>query len=250
MLTRSAPLKIFIVALGVLCSTVVWANPIPIPPPASMPLEEMSIAITADQHVTFQGMFTFDSIPMSVTAMQFPLPPVNASNVKVYQDSVAVPWSMSSASYPTVLPEYPNVPMFQWSGPFPVGGAVFMVEYEHDLFPRGDYLMFFYSLGTGKYFPTYDKITSAIFAITFPDTYLPMDILLDTTPIDPSFYTLTDTELKITLTSEFGPFTKDLIIAFTVVPEPATWWLVGAGLLGFLCFRKFRPGSSEPHEEG
>jgi hypothetical protein len=206
-----------------------------------MPLEEMTISISADRHVTFQGNFSFEYIPTSVSSMQFPLPPVHATNIRVYQDSVAVPWVTSANLYPTVLPEYPQLPMIEWQGPFPVDGAVFTVEYEHDLFGRDGELIFFYSLGTGKYFPIYEKNTTALFAISFPAGYLPVEILLDTTPIDPDNYSLTATGLHMTLTSQFGPFTKDLIVAYAV-PEPATFLLVGASLLGFIGFKRCTKG--------
>jgi hypothetical protein len=209
------------------------ANPIPVPTPASMPLEEMTVTIDAARHVSFSGDFTFDSIPTTVAEMLFPLPPVNASNVTVRQDGVSLLWSPSSDTYPTVLPEYPLLSMFEWVGPFPAGGAVFTVEYEHDLFLRGSDWVFFYSLGTGKYFPTYDKLTTAIFEIYLPSTALLKAVLLDNTPVDPSLYTLTGSRLDLTLTSEFGPFTKDLVLVLRI-PEPATLGLLSIGLLGML----------------
>lgn len=196
------------------------ANPIPIPVPASMPLEEMKITIGADRRVDFTGDFTFDFIPTDVTKMLFPLPPENPSNVEVFQDSVSLPWSLVSDTYPTVLPEYPTLPMFEWLGPFPERGAVFTVNYEHELFQRGDNWIFFYSLGTGKYFPTYDKITTAMFEIYLPNNLALKQILLDNTPVDSSLYTLTGSRLDMTLTSQFGPFNKDLIIEFESVTVP------------------------------
>lgn len=213
------------------------ANPIPVPLPASMPLEKMTITIGADRHVDFTGAFTFDFIPTTVGKMQFPLPPINASDVQVLQDGVGLSWSMSRDTYPTVLPEYPLLSMFGWAGPFPEGGAVFTVDYEHDLFPRGDDWLFFYSLGTGKYFPTYDKITTAIFEIYLPSTATLQAVLLDNTLVDPSFYTLSGSRLDLTLTSAFGPFTKDLLVVMGI-PAPATLGLLGIGLCGMVGLKR------------
>ena len=230
---KERDVKCILAGAGLLFAGMVSANPIPVPVPASMPLEEMTIHIDGNLHASFHGQFTFDYIPTDVQEMLFPIPPENATNIQVYQDAVPLPWTFAPESYPTVLPEYPSLSMFKWSGPFPESGAVFDVSYEHDLFQSDGKFVFFYSLGTGKYFPTYDKITTAIFKIDLPSSYPLLDILLDGTPVDPSLYTLTSTGLEMTLTSEYGPFTKDLIL---VVPEPATLWLLGAGILGLAGF--------------
>ena len=141
---------------------------------------------------------------------------------------------MSPHTYPTVLTEYPLLPMFEWSGPFPTKGAVFNVTYEHDLFQSEGKWEFFYSLGTGKYFPTYDKVTTALFEIELPSSYSLVAILLDKTPVDPSHYSVTNNTLNMTLTSEYGPFIKDLRLHF--VPEASPLWLLGVGLLGMAWF--------------
>ena len=70
---------------------MVSANPIPLPVPASMPLENMIIHIDNNRHATFEGFFTFDFIPADVVKMMFPIPPENATNIHVYQDSVELP---------------------------------------------------------------------------------------------------------------------------------------------------------------
>lgn len=213
--------------------TALRANPIPLPVPASMPLEEMKITIGEDRQVKFTGDFTFDFIPTDVTKMQFPLPPQNPDIVEVFQNSMPLPWELSSDTYPTVLPEYPFLSMFEWSGPFPEDGAVFTVNYEHELFQRSQDWIFFYSLGTGKYFPTYDKITTAQFEIYLPSNLILKKILLDDMPVDPNLYSLNGSILEMTLTSQFGPFTKDLIIEFESVPEPtSTQGLLALGTLG------------------
>ena len=70
----------------------VLANPIPWPPPASMPLEDMKVQIQAMEdslHAQFSGDFTFDYIPNEVYLMLFPVPS-DATNLQVYQDEVEI----------------------------------------------------------------------------------------------------------------------------------------------------------------
>jgi len=206
------------VALAIVGATG-YGNPIPVPPPASMPLEEMWIDIGragTSLHADFAGEFTFDYIPSEVTAMWFPVPE-DSTNIGAGQDGAPLPWAWVDDLYPTVLPEQPFLPMIGWQGPFPSGGAVFSVEYEHDLIERPGKFIFFYAVGTGKYFPTYDKITSANFHISLPGGIIPTTIWLDDTQVGPEYYTFFDSSLEISLTSEFGPFTKDLIVH--LVPE-------------------------------
>jgi hypothetical protein len=151
------------VAVILAAATIVSANPIPIPPPADMPLEEMYVEIRPDGNgldATFTGDFTFVYIPKDVNSMLFPVPP-DANNIRVWADSNELPWTWSSEEYPTILPEMPNIPMIEWQGPFHPNGGIFRVDYEHDLIKRPNDFIFFYALGTGKYFPTYDKITTA-----------------------------------------------------------------------------------------
>lgn len=71
----------------ILIATAANAYAIPLPAPASMPLEQMSIHIGVRQ-ATFQGRFTFEYIPPEVEAMLFPIPPINATNIEVAQDGM------------------------------------------------------------------------------------------------------------------------------------------------------------------
>jgi len=214
-----------------------------------MPLEEMTISIGPDGHVRFTGDFTFNFIPdgncgflpcEAVTKMQFPLPPVNPSNIAVFRDGVALPWSISAETYPTILPDYPSLTLFEWAGPFPMGGAVFTVDYEHEVITRGSEWTLFYSLGTGKVFPTYDKVTTALFDITLPREELrSLTVMLDDTTVDPGAYTVNGNQLSLELNSNYGPFTRDLIVKFEV-PAPGTLWLVAIALAGVASRRTAR----------
>lgn len=188
------------------------ANPIPIPVPARMPLEEMYVEIQADGndlHATFTGDFTFTYIPEDVNAMLFPVP-ADANNIGVWQDSNELPWAWSSELYPTILPEMPNIPMIEWRGPFPPNGVVLRVDYEHDLIERPNELIFFYALGTGKYFPTYDKTTTAYMDILLPESFTVAGVRLDKIPHE---YNVVGSHLLITVESLFGPIVHDLIVS-------------------------------------
>ena len=193
------------------------ANPIPIPVPAHMPLEEMYVEIQphADRlHAVFTGDFTFTYIPNDVNSMMFPVPP-DANNISAWQDGVELEWTWSSEEYPTILPEMPNIPMIEWQGPFPTNGAVFRVDYEHDLIERPEEFIFFYAVGTGKYFSTYDKITTAYFDILLPIGYTVKGVWLDDVA---HAYLVEGYDLTIIVQSEFGPITHDLIVSLVKSP--------------------------------
>ena len=208
---------IAVLAVGMLGQATL-ANPIPWPPPASMPLEEMWIDIEPSEnglYASFGGDFTFDYIPADVDSMLFPVP-VGVSNMHVRQDGAPLSWTWSiEEDYPTILPEIPTIPMIEWSGPFPESGAVFTVEYEHDLIERADEFIFFYAVGTGKYFPTYEKTTTAYFDILLPDDFDVAGVWLDETVHE---YEVIAGHLMVTVESHFGPIVNDLIVS--LVPKP------------------------------
>ncbi len=220
-----------IAVLGVvMLSQATLANPIPWPPPASMPLAEMWIDIERAEITLYASCgsdFTFNYIATDVASMLFPVP-VGASNVHVRQDGTALSWTWSSEEhYPTILPEMPTIPMIEWLGPFPESGAVFTVEYEHELIERPDEFIFFYALGTGKYFPTYEKTTTAYFDILLPDHFDVAGVWLDETAHE---YEVVAGHLMVTVESQFGPIVNDLIVS--LVPEPAPGDVNGDGYVG------------------
>jgi len=227
------------ITLTIVAITLIWpvtavANPIPIPRPASMPLEEMDIQIFPSGgtlHADFDGDFTFDYIPEDVTSMLFPVPP-DAAGIGVWQAGVELPWDWSDQLYPTILPEIPLIPMIEWQGPFPIEGTVFTVQYNHDLIERPDEYIYFYALGTGKYFPTYDKTTTANFDIILPGGFDVGGVWLD---YDAHAYEVVGSHLLITVESYFGPITKDLIVS--IVPEPS---MVSLLVLGVALLRRRR----------
>lgn len=204
------------IAIALLLSAPAWANPIPWPPPASMPLEDMTVEIVqvgTKLHARFEGDFTFDYIPADVTAMLFPVPP-DSSNIVVTQDGVPLEWTWSDELYPTVLPEFPTIPMIRWSGPFPERGVLLHVGYEHDLIQRPGEFIFFYANGTGKYFPTYEKTTTAYFDITYPLGHLVNGVHWDDWPYA---YQVDGYHLGLTVQSQFGPIVHDVIVS--LIPD-------------------------------
>lgn len=210
------------------------ANPIPLPPPASMPLEDMYVEIQPCANglrAVFTGDFTFEYIPEEVNSMLFPVPP-DANNIRAWQDAVELAWSWSGELYPTILPEMPNIPMIEWQGPFPLEGAVFTVDYEHGLIERPTEFIFFYALGTGKYFPTYDKTTTAYFDILFPMCFEVGGVWLDESPHE---YEIVDGHLMVTVESSFGPIINDLIVSLL----PMTIDLDNDGFADFLDYAIF-----------
>ena len=211
---------IFSISLVLVLAIAGLGNPIPWPPPASMPLEDMHIEIKPSGdglHAVFTGDYTFTYIPKDVESMLFPVPP-DANNIRVWQDGVELTWTWSSEKYPTILPEIPTIPMIEWQGPFPESGAVFTVDYEHDLIKRPAEFIFFYALGTGKYFPTYEKTTTAYFDILLPAGFKVAGVWLDETPHE---YEVVNGHLKVTVESYFGPIVNDLIVS--LVPEKAAY---------------------------
>jgi len=220
------------ITLATILTTTVLAsaNPIPWPPPARMPLEEMDVRIQPagdGLHAQFGGDFTFTHIPEEVHSMLFPVPP-DAHNIAVQQDGTPIPWAWSNELYPTILPEMPTIPMIEWQGPFPENGVVFTVTYEHDLIRRPSQFIFFYAVGTGKYFPTYEKTTTAYFDIVIPEGFTVAGVWLDDTPHE---YELTRRGLKLTVQSQFGPITKDLIVSLI----PSTFTDCGTLVRGVEC---------------
>ena len=222
-------MKKFSITLAIIFAAAIStvANPIALPTPANTPLENIHVQIKPDADglsAVVTGNFTFTSIPADVNSMLFPLP-TNATNIHVWQlapaspdasqgsgDDVELAWAWSSEKYTTILPEMSKIPMIQWQGPFPAGGAVLRVDYQHSLITRPveKEFVFFYALGTGKYFPTFDKTTTANFDILIPTGYEVKGVWLDKTD---QKYEVADSHLKVRVESKFGPIRNDLIVS-------------------------------------
>ena len=199
----------------------------------TLPSQEVSIVIGADRHVSVNAALTFGAIAPDLASLGVALAPTGNSAFQVARDGLPLPWHLAAAVYPTVLPEYPELPMAEWLGPFAPAGAVFSIGYEHDLFARGAGWLLFYPLGIGKYLATADSLATATFRITLPDSATLRAVRLDDSPLDPAAYTLTGSLLELDLSVRDGPFTRDLIVEMSI-PTPATPGLLAAGLLALL----------------
>ena len=241
------------IAIVILCS-IAQANPIPWPLPASMPLEDMYAFLdeidTGGLRETFYGDYYFSYIPDDLYMMKYPVPP-ETDGIIVAMGKLPDGWQFDPASlpfihemsihkdplhwyyirelYPTVLPEWPGIPMIAWRGwcegdatptedlPCFPKQALFSVKYQHDLLQRGRDYIYFYALGTGKYYETYQKQAISFLDISMPVQYNMHRLFLDKTPHPFAVTTERDangmarTIVSIYASAQFGPFTKDLI---------------------------------------
>lgn len=229
----------FFAVIGIAVST--WANPIPVPRPASMPLEDMYSYLDetdlGELSETFIGNYYFSYIPEDVDQMKYPLPPesndISVAMGKLPEDwdftddifpflhEMQVPmdpmkWFYIRELYPTVLPEWPGIPMIAWNGLFPKK-AVLSIKYQHNLLKREQGYIYFYALGTGKYHQTYQKEALSFLDISMPIKYNMQRLFLDHTPF--AFAETSEKDdsgtiqriVSISATAQFGPFTKDII---------------------------------------
>ncbi|MGA1865679.1 MAG: thrombospondin type 3 repeat-containing protein, partial [bacterium] len=136
-------------------------------------------------------------------------------------------WFSICELYPTILTEWPNIPMIAWVRAFPPR-ALLRVRYQHNLLKKNDGYLYFYALGTGKYFSTYQKEAVAFLDISMPVKYDMARLFLDKTQYPFAVTEESDSEGKgqrvvsIHASAMFGPFTKDVIgeIADTEINVP------------------------------
>jgi len=243
-----------LIALAVVLCPAVLANPIPWPLPASMPLEDMYAFLdevdSGGLRETFYGDYYFSYIPSDLYMMKYPLPP-DSDGISVAMGKLPEGWQFDPASlpfihemaiprdpihwyyirelYPTVVPEWPGIPMIAWRGwcgeavpaedaPCFPKQALFSVKYQHNLLQRGhNRYVYFYALGTGKYYETYQKQAISFLDVSMPVTYNMDRLFLDHTPHAFAVTTERDANgrprsiVSVYATAQFGPFTKDII---------------------------------------
>lgn len=237
--------KRFILFLSIIATSaaLVHANPIPWPLPANMPLEDMYSYLQENDagnlQESFIGNYYFSYIPTDVVQMKYPMPPksngigvsmgrlpedweflpgsfpyLHEMQMQIYMDEMK--WYFIRSLYPTVLPEWPGIPMIAWNGPFPEQ-ALLSVKYQHNLLKRGRNYIYFYALGTGKYYQTYQKEALAFLDISMPRQYNMYRLFLDQTPLPFAVTSERDDSgtfhriVSIYATAEYGPFTEDII---------------------------------------
>jgi hypothetical protein len=186
---------------------------------------------------SFVGNYYFTYIPEEVNRMKYPVPPdytgIDVAMGKFPEEWVfspeAIPyihelqlemellrWFRIRELYPTVVPEWPGIPMIAWDGPFPQK-ALLSVKYQYTLLRQEGGYLYFYALGTGKYYETYQKEAIAFLDISMPMTYGMSRLFLDNTPHAFAVTREKDDSgnprriVSIYATAEFGHFTKDVI---------------------------------------
>jgi RHS repeat-associated protein len=81
-----------------------------------MPEEFIDVAIHQQPDglcAVIDGRYPFRNLGHKAVKMLYPVAPVS-TNIGVWMDGVPLPWWWSQETYPTVLPEWPLLPMIQW----------------------------------------------------------------------------------------------------------------------------------------
>jgi len=133
-----------IAALAIILAMNALAAAIP-PPLVEMPFEQVDIKIQPYNGVlraTFSGDYTFTYIVSFLEKIEFPVPP-DANNISGWMNGTPLSHQWSSRTIPSILPEFPVIPVLGWLGPFPHSGGILKVQYEHGLIKRlGEFIYF------------------------------------------------------------------------------------------------------------
>ena len=176
-------------------STLVHGNPIPAP----NAIEEIHADIYEVEgklydHFSAEYFCSFSS-PEEVNEILYPI--IDGVTSLTLQGSTGseygvhnwedVTWEWSESDYPTVLPEYPTIPIMRWPWPFPViernenwMETLFKVSFDHELIKRDDEFIFFYPMGVWKILENIpNEYREIILQIAIPDDYMVRNAWLD-----------------------------------------------------------------------
>lgn len=177
------------VALVVLISVFLWtsfdlqfckfatANPIPFPIIA-MPEEYINATISPDEegivYAEVNGLYPFYNAGYENVTMYYPVPP-GSGEILVMMNETSLEWSYSDKNYSTVVGDFP---MIEWViKPVPKSFEI-RTRYYY-LVPKDGIYSFLYAMGTGRYFYTYAKETTAYVSINISKKIAPTESSID-----------------------------------------------------------------------
>lgn len=211
-----------------LVAASVAGNPIPVPS-LLMPEEFIDADIGGSPdalRAIVDGCYPFTNLGHQSVKMLYPVAPAS-TNIGVWMDGSPVNWWWSTEAYPTILPEWPLLPMTEWNiQPVPDQFSI-TAHYEHDVVRRPGEFVFLYPMGTGKYLQTYAKQTTALVTVSLDGRYLPKGVFRDA---DSAPFRLAASEddwrLSAEVTSEmFYPLLQDFILTFIDRwADPRSWF--------------------------
>jgi len=162
----------------------VMGNPIPWPPPANMPLEDMHVQIIdmgGDLYAVFAGEFTFTYIPAEVTSMLFRCHRTQCSSRSGRTEHHWTGGGAPNGIRPCCL-RCPPFPMIQWNGRSPLSDASSRSRTSISLIRRPMSSSSSTPTARAKYFETYEKTTTAHFDINYPECHSVKSVFWDYTP--------------------------------------------------------------------
>ena len=208
----------------------VKANPIPYPV-VWMPREDIYVNLSASNGTVcakVHGVYHFSHSDFKNVSMTYPISP-NSTNISVEVNGSEINWWYSDKTYSSVLG---NLPMINWTiYNFPAPTIV-EVDYEHIVPKSNNTYQYLYAMGTGRYFYTYSKTTTAYIhiSIDFPDLLEPNLYMVDYPEgrwkgySDPKWvWNLVEYDIskinstwtiKTTRQASYGPLLEDVVLTF------------------------------------
>jgi len=217
-------------ALSVVVCCGLHANPIPIPG-LLMPEEFIDVRIVDGPdglRAIVDGRYPFVNREHLEVTMLYPVAP-DSTDIGVWMDNLPLAWDWSHETYPTILPEWPELPMIQWDiSPVPPEFTI-TAHYEHDVVRRPDEWVYLYPMGTGKYFDTFAEETVAHVSVGLPNPVLPKGVFRDHDPVPFCLHSSPDAPgwaLRTEIRSRpFEPLLEDFILPLMERwTDPLAWF--------------------------
>ena len=180
--------RLFICFILIIVIQSVFSNPIPIPT-LLMPEEWINVKITGNTggqsddilRAVVDGLYPMTNLEFDAVKMLDHVPP-GSEKIQIAIDEKLLDWTWSTSTYPTILPEWPQLPELFWEiNPVPEEFKL-TAHYKHGLIRRPGEYLFIYPMGCWEGQPIYTERMLAHVSVNLPGRYLPKGVFRDRNP--------------------------------------------------------------------